>query len=691
MTRKSRAQRNDREPTESLDLILLTTTQVSSQRVEKAFTSSRDVGQKRSSGHHLVTVAHHVHCAGYSWSRAKGINIVGEPIECLCPPQQSAAQCNYTKAWCRISSLMFIDYDTEIPHDPTQRQSASRQKMDGYPMVPVVLILLAFCLQFPSFLWQECSDGLSKRMRVGNVIGDTRLDEGIANIIINRQSLKRVEQGRSRRALSAVCLRVLSACGLFMFGKRFGTYETGLLMLTKLVTVCLLGGAFVVLASFMQTDVTWGWNLLYDRLTWRIWTAHGNEFFPAEVLCEVKVRQMQNESPQISAQTFPEEPFGVEASFGRSRYVDEFAEEFLNSDVLLELPNTVIAERGAQRPTFRKTAGCVVFYYAESHTAPTSHSWMGEEQVEMITEWPVFSDHQRKAASPFRQSSADSVSWDNGIIGTHENVSKVTKNVETSQHASAGKNILVNVPMKLTGQKSSEGKEFLQEESIQLKKRLDKGERTAGLMAALGSVEEWLHHSEDAVNYFTEAVKMEPESDFLQRTAPGTLYKDSWPSLFIAPSGINSGLHIDAFASNFWMALFQGKKNVVNPDMVNHPLLSLVHPVECILNAGEILFVPGGSPHYVENLETTLAISGNFVDLSNWRRALSELEVNGLTDPRAADLAWQFRQPTFVSNMDSCISDLPWLSFKTWPPQPSDISKMDISEQNFDFLHQKGS
>ncbi|XP_025112249.1 innexin-3-like [Pomacea canaliculata] len=190
---------------------------------------------------------------------------------------------------------MFIDYDTEIPHDPTQRQSASRQKMDGYPMVPVVLILLAFCLQFPSFLWQECSDGLSKRMRVGNVIGDTRLDEGIANIIINRQSLKRVEQGRSRRALSAVCLRVLSACGLFMFGKRFGTYETGLLMLTKLVTVCLLGGAFVVLASFMQTDVTWGWNLLYDRLTWRIWTAHGNEFFPAEVLCEVKVRQMQNE------------------------------------------------------------------------------------------------------------------------------------------------------------------------------------------------------------------------------------------------------------------------------------------------------------------------------------------------------------------------------------------------------------
>lgn len=171
-----------------------------------------------------------------------------------------------------------------------------------------------------------------------------------------------------------------------MFGKRFGTYETGLLMLTKLVTVCLLGGAFVVLASFMQTDVTWGWNLLYDRLTGESGRPTEMNFFPREVLCEVKVRQMQNEvmytvqcvlpinmwNEKVFAalwfwmlfllllsiysymfwfrvlmfsssrhrfllKLFPEEPFGVEASFGRSRYVDEFAEEFLNSDVLLEL------------------------------------------------------------------------------------------------------------------------------------------------------------------------------------------------------------------------------------------------------------------------------------------------------------------------------------------------------------------
>lgn len=48
--------------------------------------------------------------------------------------------------------------------------------------------------------------------------------------------------------------------------------------------------------------------------------------------------------------------------------------------------------------------------------------------------------------------------------------------------------------------------------------------------------------------------------DFLQRTTPGSLYRESWPSLFIAPAGLHSDLHVDGFGSNFWMALFQGRK-----------------------------------------------------------------------------------------------------------------------------------
>lgn len=48
------------------------------------------------------------------------------------------------------------------------------------------------------------------------------------------------------------------------------------------------------------------------------------------------------------------------------------------------------------------------------------------------------------------------------------------------------------------------------------------------------------------------------------RTPSSSLYHDSWPSLFVAPAGITSELHVDAFCSNFWMALFEGKKRYVD-------------------------------------------------------------------------------------------------------------------------------
>ena len=50
-------------------------------------------------------------------------------------------------------------------------------------------------------------------------------------------------------------------------------------------------------------------------------------------------------------------------------------------------------------------------------------------------------------------------------------------------------------------------------------------------------------------------------NDYLQRvTGSDNLYHNSWPSLFISPKGVFSDMHVDAFGSNFWMALFQGKK-----------------------------------------------------------------------------------------------------------------------------------
>ncbi|CAG2212437.1 unnamed protein product [Mytilus edulis] len=172
--------------------------------------------------------------------------------------------------------------------------------------------------------------------------------------------------------------------------------------------------------------------------------------------------------------------------------------------------------------------------------------------------------------------------------------------------------------------------------------------------------------------------------DFLKRTEEGSLYKDSWPSLFVAPEGITSELHVDAFGSNFWMALFQGKKRWVffpqsdvpylypeyehsldpvfavdlsRPDLTQYPLLQLTTPIECVLEPGDVLFVPAGCPHRVKNLETSVAISSNFVDQSNFTLVNQELKINALMDIRSEELLRQFNNEKFNDQMDMHIQN----------------------------------
>ena len=45
--------------------------------------------------------------------------------------------------------------------------------------------------------------------------------------------------------------------------------------------------------------------------------------------------------------------------------------------------------------------------------------------------------------------------------------------------------------------------------------------------------------------------------DWFQRLPPGSLYREAWPSLFVAGTGNRCGLHIDADGTHFWMSLMQ--------------------------------------------------------------------------------------------------------------------------------------
>lgn len=117
------------------------------------------------------------------------------------------------------------------------------------------------------------------------------------------------------------------------------------------------------------------------------------------------------------------------------------------------------------------------------------------------------------------------------------------------------------------------------------------------------------------------------------------------------------------------------------PDFDKHPLLSRATPRQCTLQPGELLFVPYGCPHRVENLEDSLAVSANFVDLSNFYVVLEELKANALQDPRAEDLLIQMTKDDFPIKMCSQQDNLPWHEFKSWPRdtyKEYDINSTDV-------------
>ncbi|OLP83278.1 F-box protein [Symbiodinium microadriaticum] len=166
--------------------------------------------------------------------------------------------------------------------------------------------------------------------------------------------------------------------------------------------------------------------------------------------------------------------------------------------------------------------------------------------------------------------------------------------------------------------------------------------------------------SPDRLSYWSSQVLYEPpfdcllndfqrpdfltkEDDFLTRwrglrfLAPPLLqfiFYFRW--LFIGPKGSYSRLHLDPVGSAAWNACLEGQKRFVffepellhdlhvdlsNPDQLRHiypeylaDASILRHPYqELVLDAGDVVYAPPRWPHFVENLETSVSVTENFV------------------------------------------------------------------------------
>lgn len=148
---------------------------------------------------------------------------------------------------------------------------------------------------------------------------------------------------------------------------------------------------------------------------------------------------------------------------------------------------------------------------------------------------------------------------------------------------------------------------------------------------------------------------------YLRRTMHAHAFSRSWPTLFLGARGTRSTLHLDQWEGHFYMYCLFGCKRWVlfHPEDVallypdwshgglhprfpslyelqaqpqRYPLFAHARRREVVIHPGEVLFVPGGTPHAVENLTDSLALAGNFVDASNLDEAVAEMRWLGRVD-----------------------------------------------------------
>jgi len=177
-------------------------------------------------------------------------------------------------------------------------------------------------------------------------------------------------------------------------------------------------------------------------------------------------------------------------------------------------------------------------------------------------------------------------------------------------------------------------------------------------------------------------------------------YQHTWPSLFIGSEKTESKMHIDSGNTNFWLHLLSGRKewriyprhemvniypdilhahfwnDVFNPDAQRFPLIEYAEMHQGIQEAGELVFIPGGNPHAVRNLEPIHGISMNYADTSNVGRYL----LTAIGDEKFRSVEMFTDGATMPTGLRS---DQEPLNFGEWKSVPWHTLKYDIQTSDY--------
>ncbi len=124
--------------------------------------------------------------------------------------------------------------------------------------------------------------------------------------------------------------------------------------------------------------------------------------------------------------------------------------------------------------------------------------------------------------------------------------------------------------------------------------------------------------------------------------------RPSWKWIFLGPAGSGSPLHNDVWHTAAWLALISGAKEwmIFPPGKVEHLGLECIdafdtnperiekaNPYYCKQLPGEIIYIPSLWWHQVRNLETSLAVTENFVNAVNRTIFVEFLKASNLLKP----------------------------------------------------------
>ncbi|XP_050418128.1 innexin unc-9 [Patella vulgata] len=242
--------------------------------------------------HHFVSVAIFAALAA-----AIGMKqYVGDPIHCWVPAHFAGSHSDYAENLCWISRMYNIHMDDPIPVKIEER---IENDVGFYRWVPAMFLLMALMFKLPNVLWTEVRtySGINAQ-KIVNMADETTL----APPEERKKMISDIAQFIDRWLVSYriykynVFIRArqkVSGIFCFCFGKRHGTFLTGLYLFVKILNCINVISQFFILSSFLDMDfVTYGWEVITHL------NNHGSfedsDMFPRIALCDFQIRQLQN-------------------------------------------------------------------------------------------------------------------------------------------------------------------------------------------------------------------------------------------------------------------------------------------------------------------------------------------------------------------------------------------------------------